>query len=156
LIRLSDILTPRQIRVPLSAETKPGIIEELVDILDRDGKLADRDATLRAVLERESLRTTGIGNALAIPHGRTDAVREVAIAIGKTARPVDFESIDGQPIALAILLVSPADQIGLHIQTLARISRLVNLDGFRRALAAASTPEEAFEIIRAKEQEAMQ
>ena len=152
-MRLTDILTPARIKVPLTAGTKRGLIDELVDVLDANGDLADRDRVLQAVLAREENRTTGIGGGLAIPHGKCGEVKRLVVALGRCAQDVDFNSIDGKPVRLLILLVSPMDQTGPHIQALARISRLMGVKSLRNRLCAAASPEEMFQIIQKHELE---
>jgi len=148
---LTDILTLQRVKVPLEATTKEAVIEELVDVLAADGQVNDRDLALRAVLEREKTRTTGIGNGLAIPHGKSAAVANLVMAVGLSREGIDFDSIDGKPVRLLILLLSPADKTGPHIQALARISRLLSVEAFRKRLYAAQSSDELFGAI--KEQE---
>ena len=115
------------------------IDSKLVGVLAETGALTDRDAALDAVLKRESERTTGIGYGLAIPHGKSDGCPQLAMAAGKPAEPVDFQSLDGRPVTFVVLLVSPPDQTGPHIQALAKISRLMNIEDFRDAVTAAAS-----------------
>ncbi len=133
-MELSKIITPERVRVPLAATDKKGVITELVELLANTGALTDRDTALQAVLNREAERTTGIGYGLAIPHGKTDSCRQLAIAVGKPAQPVEFQSYDGRPVTFIVMLISPPDQTGPHIQALAKISRLMNLADFRAAV----------------------
>jgi len=149
---LTDMLKLEQIKVPLAATDKQGAIQELVDLLAGQGRLLDRDKAYQAVLEREQTRTTGIDESVAIPHGKTPAVDDLVIALGKAPDGVDFESIDGKPVTLILLLLSPSDRTGLHIQALARISRLISLDAFRKKMASAQTAEEIFQVIQQQEQ----
>lgn len=142
MIRISETLRPACLRVPLSADTKRGVIEELVDALVAAGLVSDRERTVRAVWERETMRTTGIGNGVAIPHGRCAAAGEIVLAVGIAPRGVDFDSIDHQPAHVIVLLISPAEKTGAHIQALARISRLLSNDAFRKRLSALTNPEE--------------
>jgi mannitol/fructose-specific phosphotransferase system IIA component (Ntr-type) len=102
---------------------------------------------LDAVLEREATRTTGIGNGLAIPHGKCAGTDHLVMAIGKADTPIDFQAIDGKPVNLIWRVSSPPDKTGRHIHALARISRLMTIDRFRSALAAAKSPQEIFDII---------
>jgi len=146
-MKLTDILAPECIRVPLNATTKDEVITELVDLLAESGRISDRDSTLKAVMEREATRSTGIGHALAVPHCKTAACRKLAAAIGKPSTPLDFDSKDGQPVTFIVLLVSPLNQTGPHIQALARISRLMLTDRFRADLGKAETGEEVLRII---------
>jgi len=149
---LTEILTPQRIKVPLVSTTKDGAITELVDLLVNTGGITERDKVLQAVLDRERTRTTGIGNGLALPHGKCSAVSELLMAVGRPAAPIDFASIDNKPVSLIIMLVSPLDKTGPHIQALARISRLLSFDAVRNKLNAAATAEEMFQIISTQEQ----
>ncbi len=146
-MKLTDILPLDCVCVPLNAADKTEAITELVDLLHDRGKLTDRDLVLRAVLDRESTRSTGIGYGLAVPHGKTSACPKLAMAIGKPAAPIDFDSKDGQPVNLIVLLASPPDQTGPHIQALARISRLMLVEPFRRAVGEAGTADELYQTI---------
>ena len=146
-MKLTEILTPECIRVPLKVATKTEAITELVDLLAECGQISDRDVVLKAVMERESTRSTGIGHGLAVPHCKTAACTGLAVAIGKPGEPLDFESKDGEPVDFIVLLISPLDQTGPHIQALARISRLMLTERFRNDLAKTETGEDVFRII---------
>jgi fructose-specific phosphotransferase system IIA component len=146
-MELSKVLTPERIRVPLEADDKNGVITQLIDVLDQTGGLRDRDIALEAVLKREAERTTGIGYGLAIPHGKSDGCSKLVIAAGKPAKPVDFQSLDGRPVTFVVLLVSPPDQTGPHIQALAKISRLMNIEEFRSAIDKATTAQQLYNAI---------
>ena len=146
-MRLSDILKPQDIKIPLEAKSKTEAIGELVNLLAANGEVTDPKKMLDAVLDREATRTTGIGNGLAIPHGKCPGVENLVMAIGKAATPIDFQAIDGRPVTLIWLLSSPPDKTGPHIHALARISRLMTIDRFRQALTTAKTPQEIFDII---------
>lgn len=150
-MRLSDIIKPVNIRVPLAAGDKQSAIEELVGILAASGDVTDPAKVKSAVLEREATRTTGIGNGLAIPHGKSPGATTLTMAIGKPASPIDFQSIDGRPVWLIWLLASPPDQTGPHIHALARISRLMTIDKFRRELQGADTAQKVYDLIVAQE-----
>ena len=150
-MRLSDILKIQHIKVPLLAQDKIAAITELVRVLADAGEVKDDQILLRSVLERESTRTTGIGNGLAIPHGKCTGVDHLVVAIGKPDTPIDFESIDKRPVNLIVLLASPPDQTGPHIQALARISRLMNVEAFRQLVRAATSPQQVFDAVVAQE-----
>ena len=146
-MRLTEILKPQNIKVPLSAGTKAEAIGELVSVLADNGELTDAKKVLDAVLEREATRTTGIGNGLAIPHGKCNGTDHLVMAIGRPGTPVDFQAIDGRPVNLIWLLASPPDKTGPHIHALARISRLMTIDRFRHALAEAKTSQDIYDAI---------
>jgi fructose-specific phosphotransferase system IIA component len=148
---LIKILQPTCVKVPLEGKDKKSVITELVDLLDGNGVLLDRDVALDAVLVREQTKSTGIGSGIAIPHGKCAAVKELVMAIGLTSEPLDFESVDGKPVRIIFLLVSPADQTGPHIQALAKISRLMLNEEFKQELEGASSAEEVYELLDRKE-----
>ncbi|HVX83990.1 MAG TPA: PTS sugar transporter subunit IIA [Phycisphaerae bacterium] len=150
-MRLTDILKLQDIKVPLVSTTKKDAIAELVSVLAEAKEVKDQQVLLNSVLEREATRTTGIGNGLAIPHGKCTGVDHLVVAIGKPAAPIDFESIDGRPVNLIVLLASPPDQTGPHIQALARISRLMNVDAFRQAMRAATSSQQIYDAVVAQE-----
>ncbi|MCP4247023.1 MAG: PTS transporter subunit EIIA [bacterium] len=146
-MKLTDILSRSCVLVPIKAPDKTGAIAELVDLLAETGRISDREQVLKAVLEREQTRSTGIGYGLAVPHGKSAACPSLAIAVGKPVEPIDFGSRDGEPANILVLLASPPDQTGPHIQALARISRLMLIEKFRQALADAATADDLWEVI---------
>jgi mannitol/fructose-specific phosphotransferase system IIA component (Ntr-type) len=146
-MRLTEILKPQNIKVPLASKAKADAIGELVTLLSANGEVTDARKVLDAVLEREATRTTGIGNGLAIPHGKCTGTDHLVMAIGRPATPIDFQAIDGRPVSLIWLLTSPPDKTGPHIHALARISRLMTIDRFRQALNEARTAQEIFDTI---------
>ncbi len=150
---LTQILQPACVKVPLQGKDKNAVITELVDLLDANGLLQDRNASLDAVFVREQTRSTGIGSGIAIPHGKCKGVRELVMAIGIAREPIDFESVDDKPVTIIILLVSPIDQTGPHIQALARISRLMLDEQFRQSLENAGSAEDAYDLLNNKETE---
>ncbi len=140
------MLTPDRVVVPLAARDKRGIITELAALLvARAGGQVDE--VLRAIDERESVLSTGIGFGVAIPHARCAAVRELAIVSGVSAEPVPYDSIDGEPVRLFFLIVGPESSAGLHVRILSRIARLVRRDGVRRHLVEARTPDEFYHVL---------
>jgi fructose-specific phosphotransferase system IIA component len=150
---LTQILQPACVKVPLKGKDKKSVVTELVDLLAANSVLLDRNVALEAVLAREQTKSTGIGSGIAIPHGKCNAVKELVMAMGIAHKPVDFASVDGKPVSIVILLVSPADQTGPHIQALARISRLMLDEEFRRSLEESSTAEQVYEVLSTKESE---
>jgi nitrogen PTS system EIIA component len=150
-MRLSDILKPQNIKIPLAASQKTEAITELVNLLAANGEIGDPKKVIESVLDRESTRTTGIGNGLAIPHGKTQGTKDLVMAIGKPSQPIDFQSIDGKPVTIVWLLSSPPDKTGPHIHALARISRLMTIEKFRAALNQATSGQEVFDIISQQE-----
>lgn len=139
--------------MPLEGKDKNAVITELVDLLSANGLLLDRDNALEAVMAREQTRSTGIGAGIAIPHGKCKAVKELVMAIGIAPEPIEFESIDTKPVAIVILLVSPLDKTGPHIQALARISRLMLDEQFKESLQKSESARQLYELLSSKENE---
>lgn len=148
---LTQILQPTCVKVPLETRNKKEVIAELIDLLDTNGLLNDRNTVLESVFLRENTRSTGIGSGIAIPHGKTRAVKNLVMAMGVTSEPIDFESVDSKPVKIVILLVSPIDQTGPHIQALARISRLMLDESFRTSIEKAQSANEVYELMSSKE-----
>lgn len=150
---LTQILEPACIKVPLDGKDKESVIKELVELLDANNLLIDKDDVLQSVLSRENTRSTGIGSGIAIPHGKCKGVNDLVMAMGISRQGIDFQSIDGKPVHIAILLVSPTDRTGPHIQALARISRLMLDEEFRNKLQNAVSAQELYDLINNKEAE---
>lgn len=150
-MKLLDHLSVDCIKVPLAATGKQAAIEELVELLAAAGRVKSGSTLKDAVWTREMTRTTGIGNGLAIPHGKCSGVESLAIAMGKPAAPMEFASIDGKPVRLIILLASPPDKTSDHIQALASISKLMSMEEFRQRIYAAGSAAEVYDLFKAQE-----
>lgn len=150
---LTQILQPTCVKVPLDGTDKESAITELVDLLATSDQSIDRECVLEAVLLREQTRSTGIGSSIAIPHGKCSGVTDLVMAIGIAPNPIEFDSIDGKPVSIIVLLASPIDRTGPHIQALARISRLMLDEEFKHRLETSDSPEEVYELISKKESE---
>ncbi len=146
-MRLTDILKPECVMVYLSATEKQAAIYELIDLIAEHECVTDVGKLKEAVWERERTRTTGIGHGLAIPHGKSDCCERLIMAIGKPNDAIDFQSIDGQPVDVILLLASPIDETGPHIQALAQISRMMTNDDFRSAIRKTSDASELYRLI---------
>jgi fructose-specific phosphotransferase system IIA component len=150
-MNLTQILQPNCVRVPLEGKDKKSVIMELVELLDANHLLSDKQTVLDAVLLREKTRSTGIGSGIAIPHGKCNAVKELIMALGIAEQPIEFESIDGKPVRIILLLVSPLNQTGPHIQALAKISRLMLDESFKNNLEKCTSAAQAYEMVSKRE-----
>lgn len=150
---LTQILELQCVKVPLEGTDKESAITELVDLLDAGKLLTDKNDVLQAVLSRESTRSTGIGSGIAIPHGKCKGIKDLVMAIGISRQGIDFQSIDGKPVHIIVLLVSPIDRTGPHIQALARISRLMLDEDFKNKLQNSKSSQELYDLINDKETE---
>ena len=144
---LLDLLTEQAVIVGFQGNSKTEIIEELAQVLEPQERILERDEVIEAVLERERIMSTGIGNGIAIPHGKTGSVSELVAAFGTKKEGIDVESLDGEPAYIFFMLVSPKDASGPHVRMLAAVSRLLTDDGCRRALIEAATPQEVISIV---------
>ena len=149
-MQLSEYLPQEHIVAELKSDTKFQIIEELIDVLDKNKRLLNKDVALQDVLAREGYLSTGLENGLAIPHAKTDGVQRLEIAFGIKRGGVDFESLDGKPAELIFLVLSPRDTSGPHIQTLAIISRNLKEKANREALSQAGSAPAIADIIKSK------
>ena len=148
---VTDLLDPQCVVVPLNASTKREAIDGLVDAMASTGRVSDAAAVKKAVWEREQQRSTGIGEGLAIPHGKTPAAHGLCLAVGRLATPIEYDSIDRKPVKLVVLLVSPPERTSDHIQALGRISRLMTNPSFREQVYAASDAGQLLELFRTAE-----
>ena len=148
---LADLLVEGRVKVPLAAGTKDEVFKELVELVAAKLAPGSEAPILAAVRDREREMTTGFGAGVAIPHGRTPVVDELAIAAGVTRDPIDYGAIDGEPVRLVFLLVGPETAAGEHVRTLARIARLVRRPEVRGALLDAPTTADFVRVIRQAE-----
>ncbi len=149
-MNLKKVLSLDTVWVDLKADTKQGIIEEMVERLVASGKIKDRETVLKAITEREAKMSTGMQNGVAIPHGKTDAVKTLVAAVGLQKAGVDFDSMDGAPSTIFIMTVSPAGRTGPHMQFLAEVSRLIGQAAEREKLLAAQTHADIYELLTGK------
>ncbi len=146
-MKLSSFIAENTILMNLSGFTKQQALDELIDVLDRAGKLNDKNSARQAVIERESQLSTGLGNGIAVPHGKTNAVTELVAAFGIKQEGIQFDSADGQPAHIFFMLVSPLDVSGPHIKALASIARFLRVKDNRDLLLKAKSPTEVLSIF---------
>lgn len=139
---LKDLLSRRTVRVGLIGDSKDDIIGELVNALEGLPEIRDLEEVKRAVEERESVMSTGVGKGLALPHAKTSAVSGTVAAFAVTRQPVEWGAIDNEPVRLVFLLVGTEAAKSQHIKVLSRVSRLMNRDEFRSRLLEAGSPAE--------------
>ena len=149
-MRLMDFLISDAIEPDIKSTTKSEAIKELVALLKDSGAIAEAGPIAEAILKREELGTTGIGEGIAVPHGKSNAVYRLVAAFGRSVKGIDFDSIDNQPVQLLFLLVAPADSAGPHLMALARISRLLKNKDFRSGLINAKDEAEILKMFEAE------
>ncbi len=144
---LTDDLQPAAIIPALSARNKEEVLAELAqNVIDRHPGL-DRQDLIQILHEREKLGSTGIGDGIAIPHGKLKQVNEILCAFGRSREGVDFSSLDGRPVHLFFLLIAPENAAAVHLKALARISRILRDPAVRSALMDADDVRELFRIF---------
>lgn len=139
-MNLRTVLNENSIALHLKGKTKDEIIRELLDVLVKNGSLSSFEQAYQSILDREKKMSTGMKQGIALPHGKTDAVSDLAACVGVSDYPIDYESLDGKPCRIFILLLSPPTKTGPHLQFLAEVSLLFRSSAKREALLAAETP----------------
>lgn len=146
-MKLAEILDEGNIIPDLRARDKRGVLEELTETISRQEPAVDKTALVKVLVERERLGSTGIGDGVAIPHGKLNSVDHPIISFGRSKKGLDFESMDGQPAYLFFLIVAPEDSSGFHLQVLAKIAKLLKNSRFRKKLMEANTRLELYKTI---------
>ena len=152
-MNLSNLISSDTIKLELKSEKKREILVEMVNVLNDTGKLSNSDTYLKCVVDRENLGSTGIGMGIAIPHGKSDEVKDVVIAFGRSTKGVDFEALDSQPVHLVFLLAAPKNVGGIYLKALAQLSRLLRREEFRQKLMDATTKEDILAVLTADDSE---
>jgi len=150
-MQILDFLSVDSVKLSIESKNKKDAIKELVEVLFKSGKIKDKKKMIQTLMEREELGSTGIGQGIAIPHGKSDTVSDLAAAFGVSADGVSFDSLDGEPVNIFFLLVAPEGAAGAHLKALARISSLLKDKYFRKSLLSAQSPEEVIKIIQEEE-----
>jgi len=150
-MRLRDLLDESVVKVGLECLDKEECFEEMIDILVRAGRVSDRQGALEAVRQREGQGTTGIGQGVAIPHGKHASIPTLTAAVGLSTKGIEFDAIDGVPVRAVFLLLARTDDPGPHVRALAEIARLVQTPGFYRKLAEARSPKDVLNLLDAEE-----
>lgn len=151
-MKIVDLLDSLAIAEELRGTTKNEVLGELTDALLRVETSLDRDEVVRVLQERERLGSTGIGDGVAIPHGKLKDLDRLLISFGRSRAGVDFDSMDGKPSHLFFLLVAPEESVGVHLKTLARISKLLKNPQVRKRLLEAQDAADLHHIIAEEEE----
>jgi fructose-specific phosphotransferase system IIA component len=146
-MRVSEILSKEFIIADLNSTDKESAINELIDLFINDPRVDDIEKVRQAVLDREKIMSTGVGKGFAIPHGKTDSVKEIIAAFGRKKDGIEYDALDGNPVNLIFLLVGRDTMISAHIKLLSRVSRMMNKDDFRLRLLNAETSEEIMNVF---------
>lgn len=151
-MKITEFLNKNAIKIGIQATEKEDALKELVDVLANVQDIGDRKAIVKALVDRENLGSTGIGQGIAIPHGKTDKVKELIAVLGISQKGVNFEALDGELVYIFFLLVAPKETAGPHLKALAQISRLLRDSYFCELMRRCKTPDEVHELIRREEE----
>ena len=147
-MKIVDFLNEKAVSADLKSNNKEGVIRELVDLLAKAEGIKNKESLIKALMNREALGSTGIGQGVGIPHGKTDAVKKLVAAFGICHQGINFEALDGELVYIFFLLVAPEDSAGPHLKGLARISRLLKDKYFRESLKAMTDEKAIIKLIK--------
>ncbi|OIP63573.1 MAG: PTS fructose transporter subunit IIA [Nitrospirae bacterium CG_4_9_14_3_um_filter_53_35] len=151
-MKLTDLLEQSLMIPDLKGQNKKDVLKEFASLLYDQKKIRDRDEFLEVILGRETLSSTGIGEGIAIPHGRLKDLDRLILAFGLSLKGIDFDAMDGKPVHLFFVLTAPDAAPVDHLKTLARISKILKNRSFRKRLLKARTREELYDLIRAEDE----
>jgi len=151
-IKLPDLLKEKYIELDLKEKEKTKLIAELVDIIAKPSRIKNGKTLFKAILEREKLGSTAIGNGIAVPHAKIKGIKKPLLILGRSFEGVDFNSLDGEKTYLFFMLISPQEEVGLHLKILAKISHLVKDKFIIERLKKVKDKHEIFQIISGFEQ----
>jgi PTS system nitrogen regulatory IIA component len=146
-MRLDQIFKKEYLSDHLSAKTKKGALAELVNILVEGGVKLDVEKAVEILQQRENLGSTGIGDGVAIPHGKISDIKELVVAFGRSKDGIDFGAIDGKPVHIFFLLLAPDNSAGQHLKALAKISKMLKTVNFRKKLSEATSTSDLYKLI---------
>ena len=146
-MKITDFIKKNNIIVDLKGKNKLDILTELVTTIVNKNPILDKNRMIEALLEREKLGSTGIGEGVAIPHGKVESLEKLIACFGRSSNGVDFRSIDNKPTHLFVVLLAPMNSTGVHLRALARISRLLKESSLRKKLIEAKDASEIYNII---------
>ena len=146
-MRLTDYLRPDLVLADLKAVDKAAVLDEMVTPLVATGDIRDPARTRQILLEREQLGTTGIGDGVAIPHGKIEGISTIRLVVGRSRSGIPYDALDGRPCTIFFLVLAPEQAAGMHLRILASISRLLKDDGFRRSFMSADDGDALYSFL---------
>lgn len=152
-MNITDLLQKEFVVKELKSKTKKEVLFELSEVFLQGGLSVDCDAMVEVLLEREKLGSTGIGDGIAIPHGKLPGLENLIVSFGRSNDGIDFDSLDGKPVHIFFLLMAPENTAGQHLKALAKISRMLKEESFRKELIEGETSGDIYTIIDKKDKE---
>jgi fructose-specific phosphotransferase system IIA component len=145
---LSELMNERLIDCKITARNKKGVIEEMADMFVETGIVTNKSAFCDSILKREEMESTAIGGGVAIPHGRSNAVRSLGVAFGRSKKGVNFEATDKKPVNIIFMIAAPPDARKEYLQAVAKIARLLKSRIMKEALLLSETPKDVMKIVK--------
>lgn len=150
-MKISDILYKDAVKISYEVESKEVLLKNMVELLRTSSNVMDTEQALVDVLEREDVMSTGVGKGIALPHAKSKVVSDSVASLAILKKPIDFDSLDGEPVNVAFLLLGPENNVGLHLRLLSKVSRLMNNDSFRLQLLDCKNPDEVNKLFNSME-----
>lgn len=149
-MRITDYLKKEFVIKELTSKNKQGVLEELSRSFRKENIKFDLQDMVKVLMDRENLGSTGIGDKIAIPHGKLNGLKDTMVSFGRSSRGVDFDAIDGKPVNLFFLLIAPEKSTGQHLKVLAKISRMLKDANFRKSLMETESRDGLYHLIAEK------
>lgn len=146
-MKLTDLLIDKTIEIGLKAENKDQLLKSMLDIAERSGQVIDKNEVIKEIFKREKIMSTGVGKSIALPHAKTNSVKGPTCSFAILENPVDFDSLDGEPVELVFLLLGRESDVTLHLKLLSKVSRILNNESYRLELSRSKSIEEVQEIF---------
>lgn len=146
-MNITDMLKKEFIIEELKSKTKREVLFELSEVFSQGNYNVDSDSMVKVLLEREKLGSTGIGDGIAIPHGKLSGLENLVVSFGRSKEGIEFDSLDGKPVHIFFLLMAPENSAGQHLKALAKISRMLKEETFRNDLMKMQTSDEIYSLI---------
>lgn len=150
--RLIDILEVDAVKIPLIGSSRDDVIKELIELFAVKNLFEDKHVVYKAVLERERIMTTGVGNGIAIPHCKHESCKNFSLAVGIADEDIDFQAVDQNPVRIIFLLIGPTNAAGMHIKILSRITRIMSVLETRERIEKIKDPRELYQLLIAEEE----
>lgn len=147
-MRIEDMLAPSRVLMNLKGTSKRDVLVELAEAQGASGHVRDVEALKQAILDRESIMSTGIGLSIAIPHAKIPSVSDFVLALGRKPEGIEYDSLDGQPVRIIIMIAAPEGQQNVYLRILARVTHVLRDDDNRSRIMAAESPEEIIALFR--------